>query len=486
MRRAAFTAIPAAVALAGALLVGSAGMLARAGHRVDELHTQPFDKRHAPTSQYLTEAQCLATKSIRLPCYDPAQLQTAYNEQPLFDAGITGKGQTIAIVDSFGSPTIGHDLGVFDKTFGLPTPPSFRVIQPAGTVPRYDPHTTTMVGWAGETTLDVEWAHAMAPGANILLVETPVSETEGTAGFPQIAAAETYVIDRNLADVISQSFGANEQTFTSARSLETLGAAYVEAQSRKITVLAATGDTGATAPLTATEVNYSQTPAVTWPASDPLVTAVGGTQLTLNAAGQRTAPDRAWNDSYDATVNEFVFGTPSPHPDASGGGLSAVYARPSYQDGVSGVVSDHRGVPDISMSAACSGLVDTYQSFPGTTPAGWYYVCGTSEATPLFAGIVALADQVARHPLGVINPALYAMAAAHDPGIVPVTQGDNTVSFEEGGTQHTVNGYAATSGYSLVTGLGTVDAALFVPELAHTAAVVGTRVTYAFLPPGAG
>jgi len=127
-----------------------------------------------------------------------------------------------------------------------------------------------------------------------------------------------------------------------------------------------------------------------------------------------------------------------------------------------------RGVPDISMSGACNGAVDTYQSFGGQTP-GWYPVCGTSEATPLFAGIVALADQVAGHPLGLINPALYAMSEGQLPGIVPVTSGNNTVSFTQDNQLDTVNGFSGRPVYSLATGVGTVNGALFVPELANLA-----------------
>jgi len=124
-------------------------------------------------------------------------------------------------------------------------------------------------------------------------------------------------------------------------------------------------------------------------------------------------------------------------------------------------------VPDISMSGACSGLVTIYQSTPGQ-PAGWYVVCGTSEATPLFAGIVALADQQAGHSLGLINPALYLMSAEHAPGLVDVTQGNNTVSFFQPNLV-TVQGYQAGPGYDLASGAGTVNAALFVPELALAA-----------------
>src|SRR5207248_1590283 len=127
-----------------------------------------------------------------------------------------------------------------------------------------------------------------------------------------------------------------------------------------------------------------------------------------------------------------------------------------------------RGVPDISMSAACNGAVDTYGTFGGA-PAGWSPSCGTSEATPLFAGIVALAAQVAGHPLGLINPALYRLSANRARGIVDVTSGNNTVSFSQGGREHTVRGFTARRGYDLASGVGTVDALRFVPELASLA-----------------
>ena len=478
MRGTVSLSLLSAVALAAGLTIGIT--VGTAG-RADGLHAQQLVARHSSTHSLLTEPQCLATRSIRLPCYDPAQIQTAYNELPLFDQGIDGRGETIVIVDSFGSPTIRRDLAQFDAQFRLPAPPSLRIIQPAGVVPPYDPRTTTMVGWAGETTLDVEWAHAAAPGASILVVETPVSETEGAVGFPQIVAAENYVVQHHLGDVISQSFGANERTFSSATDIESLRSAFVSAAAAGITVVASTGDTGVSDYTTATGKSFSTTPTVTWPASDPLVTAVGGTQLSLGPSGRRTAPDQVWNDSYNPVANEFVFGTSKPHPNASGGGLSSVFSRPSYQAGVAPVVGGHRGTPDISMSAACSGLVDTYQSFGGPTPPGWYYVCGTSEAAPLFAGIVALADQEAHHGLGVINPALYAMRRAHEPGIVPVTTGNTTVSFETGRRKDTVTGYDASERYNLASGLGTVDAARFVPELVRAVARVGSSVTYGFL-----
>jgi subtilase family serine protease len=449
--------------VSGSLFAGGAPALAAASIAIKPTVISRF----ASAAQPPTQAQCVAAFTV--PCYEPAQLQTAYNEQPLFNRGITGRGQTIVIVDAFGSPTIQSDLATFDAQFNLPAPPSLKIIQPAGPVPPYDPtNANGDVSWAGETTLDVEWSHSMAPGANILLVETPVAETEGTAGFPQIIEAENYVINHHLGQVISQSFAATEQTFPSPASIYALRSAYLNAYVHRVTVLAAAGDWGAANYANVAGTLFYTYPTVNWPASDPLVTGVGGTQLSLNAAGQRTAPDRVWNDTYNTSLNEVFYDNPGPNPLAGGGGKSAVFSRPWYQNSVANVVGNARGVPDIAMSAACSGLVDTYQSFGGE-PAGWYVDCGTSEASPLFAGIVSLADQVAGHSLGLINPALYALSAEHAPGLVDITQGNNTVSFTQNGTLYTVQGYSALRGYDLASGVGTVNAARFVPELAQTA-----------------
>jgi subtilase family serine protease len=398
-------------------------------------------------------------------CYQPFQLRRAYGLPVLLHAGISGRGQTIAVVDSFGSPTVRHDLAVFDRTFHIPPPPSLRVIQPAGQVPPYQP-VPSRVGWAGETDLDVEWAHVMAPGASILVVETPTAENEGTTGFPEIVIAEKYVISHRLSGVISQSFSATEQTFPSRRALLALRGAYLAAWRAGITVLAASGDSGA-AGFRYDGATYYLYPVTSWPGSDPLVTGVGGTQLRLSPAGIRTAPDRVWNDTYDVAASRFFTGSPGPSPLASGGGKSVIFPRPAYQDGVADVTGSRRGVPDISMSASCDGAVDVYQSFPGLA-AGWYPTCGTSEATPLFAGVVALAGQVAGHPLGLINPALYALAARGSPGITDVTSGGNSVSFTQGGLR-TVPGFPATRGYDLASGLGTVNAPALVYALARSA-----------------
>ncbi|BEP14397.1 hypothetical protein acdb102_27080 [Acidothermaceae bacterium B102] len=388
-----------------------------------------------------TNTFCLTNFGIH--CYGPSQLATAYGLSPLFKHGITGRGRTIAVVDSFGSPTIANDLHVFDTTFGLQDP-QLQVIQPAGPVPTYDPTNADMVGWAQETTLDVEYAHVFAPDAKILVVATPVAETEGVTGFPEIVQAENYVINHHLADVISQSFGATEQTFPTKQSLLDLRSAFFNAALHGVTVLGSSGDAGATDAVLDGSANYPFA-VNSWPSSDPLVTSVGGTQLTLDDNGNRLSPDVVWNDGYGA----------------GGGGLSTVFSRPFFQNRVSSVVGTQRGTPDISMTAAVDGGCIVYYSFGGAS-VGYHIFGGTSEASPIFAGLVADAAQLRGRSLGNINPALYSMQ--HEPfhgGIVDVTSGDN--SFDG------VTGYPALPGYDLSSGLGTVNAAPFVASLAWSA-----------------
>jgi subtilase family serine protease len=478
MRKSRTIAVTAgAGALAATLLTAAATMApaASAASAAPAGHTTPATAQVTirPGARAPEQARTLATpwntalceSQLKIACYQPSQLQAAYNEAPLFSHGITGKGSTIVIVDSFGSPTIKADLATFDKQFGLAAPPSFKVITPAGQPPAWDPGNSDMTGWAGETTLDVEYAHTIAPGANILLVETPVSETEGTTGFPEIVKAEEYVVNHHLGDVISQSFGATEPTFTGYKQLAPLRAAYLDAYAHGVTVLGSSGDDGATdAKLNGTDL-YTH-PVTSWPAGDPLVTGVGGTQLKESASG--TFSSVAWNDTFDVPLQQAFTGTDGPNAFASGGGKSIFFGRPAYQNSVAKVTGGARGVPDISMSGACDGAVTTYSSYPGD-PVGWHLTCGTSESAPEFAGIVALTVQVAHHKLGLINPALYALSKYHAPGVVDVTKGDNTVAFTQGAdnTLFTVKGFPAKRGYDLVTGVGTVNAAAFVPELAQ-------------------
>lgn len=405
-----------------------------------------------------TTAQCV--KKLGVACYNPAQFQKAYNTAPLYKAGLTGKGQTIVIVDSFGYQFIRSELAAFDQAFKLPAPPHFTIIQPVGKVPPFNPKKRPkMAGWAQETSLDVEYSHALAPGANILLVETPVAETLGRTGFPQIVKAENFVINHHLGNVISQSFAAPEVGFASKAAILGLRSSFKNAQANGVSVLAGSGDAGATGAKTIDSQGFAKTfflsRQVNWPATDPLVTAVGGTQLHLSASGAHTSPDTVWNDT--ALLKS---------PAASTGGRSAVFGRPVYQDGVSGLTGSARGVPDISMSAAVNGSALVYlDAKAGGGTAGFFLIGGTSESSPELAGIIALADQAAGHGLGLLNPALYAMEAAGAPGIVDVTSGNNSVTFQQGGATHTVHGFSAKPGYDLATGIGTINAALFVPEL---------------------
>ncbi|HEY6927566.1 MAG TPA: S53 family peptidase, partial [Steroidobacteraceae bacterium] len=375
-----------------------------------------------------TNSRCLEALGVH--CYGPPQFAAAYNLTPLHRAHIDGRGTTIVIVDAFGSPTIQNDLHQFDQDYGLPDPPSLQILQPVGTPPPFDVTSSDMVNWAFETTLDVEYAHAFAPGAKIVLVETPVSETEGEQGFPEIVSAENYVINHNIGDVISQSFGATEETFPSKLSILLLRGALINAALHGVTVLAASGDFGATD----FELNLSDlypTPVNSWPSSDPLVTSVGGTQLLLDDAGNRLAPDVVWNDGFGA----------------GGGGVSSVFPRPLFQTSVRPLVGRSRGTPDISMSAAVDGSALVYTSFlPGG--AGYYLIGGTSEATPELAGIVAMATQLAGHRLGLLGNKLYGLSRRN---LVDVTQGDNSFGpFKNSdGNTYTVVGYPALPGYDL-------------------------------------
>src|SRR5579862_2158048 len=486
--RLATLAVAAGVVAALAASGGTASNRAAAG-RFQPLGLQPIQGT-ALTAPEPT-SKCLATLGVH--CYSPAQLEKAYNLAALHAAGIDGRGQTIAIVDSFGSPTIRQDLHAFDQEFGaanndgipidpaIAQDPNLTIIQPAGPVPPFSltDNNGDEPGWGIETTRDVEWAHVFAPKANILLVETPTDETEGIQGFPEMIAAENYVIDHHLANIISQSFGATEETFPGTAIPDALRTAYIKAQQAGVTVLGASGDEGSTdfelnvLDLYPFQVN-------SWPSSDPLVTSVGGSKLTLDDAGNRISPDVVWNDT-DVGIQA-----------AGGGGLSKIFSRPSFQDGVQSVVGSARGTPDISMNAAVDGGVWTYYTFLTQLGIGtpWHIVGGTSAATPEFAGIVALADQVAGQRLGDINQALYTLGS-NGPGVFDITSGNNDIGTftnsggEDNGTFH-VPGFDAGPGYDLASGLGTVgDAAQFVPALACAALASSTLNGNFTVPTGA-
>lgn len=399
----------------------------------------------------LSTATCVSWFKIR--CYTPAQYQAAYDLTPLYNGTatgrpITGAGETIVVMEPYGSPTIRHDLQVFDAKFKLPNPSL--TIDRFGKIPPFNPNNVLMGGWAQEATLAVEYSHVFAPGANIVLAETAVDTTVGLTGIPQLMAAQESLTNKGIGDVFLETITPAENSFPgfssgNYSSLLNLRYALKDDYAHHVTVIAPSGDSGPTQVIG----NYAPWPLYkyqvgTWPATDPLVTAVGGTTINLNASGDRLSPDVTWHDLYGA----------------SGGGPSSVFSRPQYQNAVAGVVGDHRGSPDISMAGAPGAW--GYYSFPGGTGPGWHIFGGSTEASPMVAGIVALADQLAGHPLGLINPALYKLAERQQAGdkgtgIVSVPSGNNNF----GG----VTGYHASSGYSEAVGWGTIDAAKFVPAL---------------------
>ena len=363
-------------------------------------------------------------------CYGPDQIRAAYGIQPLLDRGIVGRGRTIVLIDAFQSPTIQQDLTLFDRIWNLPDP-VFHVIAPDG-LTAFDPTSHLQLGWAGEISLDVEWAHAMAPGAAIELV---LARSESDV---DLLRATRYAVRHNLGDVIAMSFGEAE-TCAGKAVLDEQHEVYREAVERGITLVASSGDQGAARPGCN---GASLVKSVSTPASDPSVTGVGGTLLTADLTSGTYAGEVAWGDTVGA----------------SGGGFSAAFERPGFQSRFVGEDAG-RGVPDVAFVASeGSGVLVAF----GATPLGpgrVFLMFGTSEGAPAWAGVIALADQVHRHRLGSINQALYRIARAksgrnafHD-----ITSGSNAF--------HGIAGFSAGAGWDPVTGLGTPNVAKLVPLL---------------------
>ena len=224
---------------------------------------------NGPTSTTFRWSICQVGLVPGVICYDPAQMRHAYNIDTLLNAGYTGAGRTIVIVDSYQSPTLSDDLDAFDANYGLPDRSTFFTqIAPDGLTP-FDPSDNNMVGWSAEISLDVEWAHAIAPGANVVL------DLAKSSDDADILSATQYAVDHNLGDVISQSFGENESCVNSG-ILNAEHQLFLKATLKHITLVASSGDQGAAQP---TCDGSSWVKAASSPASDPLVTAVGGTEL---------------------------------------------------------------------------------------------------------------------------------------------------------------------------------------------------------------
>jgi len=436
------------------------------------------------------QADC---NSVGRRCFNPTSMQNSYNVQPLYNAGHSGQGETIAIIDSFGNPNMASDLANFNTQMGLQHMcgepgltctsgmPTFQHVYWNGkTQVMAPPPGSNGTGqqtrniWALETSLDVEWAHTIAPQANILLMTTNPAETLGVQGFPAMMDAEQFIVDHHEATVISQSFASAEEAFNSTQSLLNLRHAYISAASAGVTVLGSSGDGGTANTLRQPVKNPTLIPfpSVEWPASDPLVTGVGGTYLCTDAntgtSVDFTSPPANCQNQTHREIGWV----------ASGGGFSHVFSRPSYQDtlpsGSTPIDAATRGVPDISYQASSRTGVLVYDTAPGDAAgglvcpsgnpcsAGWYVVGGTSSSCPQWAGLVAIADQIAGHGLGMINPTLYSLASN------PSTYGSDFYDVTTGNNQANpaVPGYPATTGWDPVTGLGTPNAANLVPALA--------------------
>jgi subtilase family serine protease len=440
-----------------------------------------------------TEAQC---ESVGRTCFTPQAIQSAYNLGPLYDEGFDGTGMTIAIVDSYGSDTMAHDLHVFNQAFHVaplcgeegvtctPGMPWFKTFHlqaaPATKAPpstAKSPGQENKAAWALEVALDVETSHAIAPGANILLVTTPTAETLGVQGFTQMMNAEQYVVDHHMANVISQSFASAEDAFGSKQSLENLRHAFKSAAENGVTVLGSSGD-GGTANARKTPVGKGgstiEAQTVEWPASDPLVTGVGGTYLCTDPTATTDQPRTLYAGPparCQANPSQTEVGWTF-----SGGGFSHVFEKPAYQNTLpagSTAIGSMRGVPDIGLQASAGTGALIYLSLPpdgdsglicGSSPCstGWYDIGGTSLSCPQWAGLVAIADQINGGGLGLINPALYEVAS--DPSQYAADFFDVTTGLNHDPNSD-IAGYPATTGWDPITGLGTPNAANLLPDL---------------------
>ena len=402
---------------------------------------------------------CLALPS---PCYTPQQLRVAYGIQPLLDRGITGRGQTVVLLEfpppATGSPSsvtgaqgpavtdIRQDLALFDRKFGLPAAP----LQVVNTlVPAASPWLAT-----GEEVEDTEIVHAVAPDAAIKEVLIPSLDTASSA---KASAAILAALRLGLVQggVISLSADAGEQCFTPAVTAQ--GNSILQAAQRdRVTVAFSSGDAGAAADTCpGAGTGAATVKGANWPASDPLALAVGGTSLQAARATGAYLGETAWS----------IPASGGSSPKASGGGFSRLFPRPAYQDGIAGIRAT-RGVPDVAADAdPDTGMALAFSD--GGQDHVFIAAGGTSAAAPLWAAVIALADQYADRNLGFVNPALYQIgrSAYYHEAFHDVTTGTNTVEFPS----QTFTGYQAAPGWDPVTGWGSPNAQVLVPLLARYA-----------------
>ncbi len=341
--------------------------------------------------------------------YTPAQIRHAYGfDQVSFtNSGKTvqgnGAGQTIAIVDAYSDPNIVADLNAFDSQFGLAAPPSFKVVNENGS----SSLPAANAGWSLEISLDVEWAHAVAPGANILLVEA------SSNSLNDLLSAVNYARQQPGVSTVSMSWAAGE--FSSESSYDS----YFTTPSGHVgvTFLASSGDSGGPAG---------------WPAVSPNVVAVGGTTLSLTSSATRST-ETAWS--------------------GSSGSFSLYESEPSFQAGVQS--SGRRSAPDVAYDANPNTGVAVYDSVSYDGQSGWFCVGGTSAGAPQWAGLIAVADQGrVLAGLGTLKSTDSSIYALPSSDFYDVTSGGNLE-------------YRATKGYDEVTGLGAPLANLVIENLVY-------------------
>lgn len=391
-------------------------------------------------------------------CFSPEDMQQAFRLNPLYRQGYTGKGQTIALLSVGNTTHIQSDLQQFDQSMGLPAA-DLTILQPFGPPTPY----TCADGrddLQGESLLDVEWAHAIAPGAKlVLLIGTNDSKKSADENcyFWGLGDAVSYAIDQQLAQIISISYAGSElgdihdtpdDKIGEQQAYGEMHTVFQKAVNEGITILASAGDNGATNPNDLTNPNSDwNTPNVSWPASDSDVLAVGGTRLNIASQTSAYISEVVWNDD-----------------GATGGGVSTVFTEPDYQKHLpdQSLLHGKRAIPDVSFPAEGFLVYDSTQTQPffESEPlwAHWGVFDGTSASTPCWAGLIAIINQIRGKPLGLVQPALYSLNGKdmHD-----ILSGDNSYA--------NVQGYRAQKGYDLATGWGTPIANTLLPALAKAA-----------------
>lgn len=399
----------------------------------------------------------------------PADFATIYNLQALYNSGFRGNGQKIAIPGQVAISAA--NVQSFRSASGLATN-NPQIIQ-AGT-----PGSTDS-GDLKESYLDVEWAGALAPNATVIFV------TSGDA-FTSV----NYIIDHNIAPVLSITYGACESQFGDA-GLTAENADFEQANAQGMTVLAAGGDSGAadcdgsSGPNSSAPTSATHGLAVDFPASSPYVTGVGGLEFNEGSGTYWSASNNSQNGSALSYIPEKVWNdtTPNNALSAGGGGRSSKFPKPVWQQGA-GVPNDSvRDVPDLAFSASpghdtyliCAGNGDCTNGFRDSST-NLDAVAGTSASAPVFAAIVALLNQRMGTSEGNINPALYRLAASSSDAFHDTTVGNNIVPCTSGTPNCPASrqlGYSAAVGYDLASGWGSINAFNFVNEWNGAIAIRG-------------